>query len=290
MAVKVLLDTDIGSDIDDAVCLAYLLAQPECELAGITTVTGDVVKRAQLASALCKAAGKNIPIYPGISRPLIVPSIQQEVPQAVALSNWEYQKEFPQYQAIEFMRRIIRQNPGEVVLLPIGPQTNIGVLFTIDPEIPALLKGLVIMGGVFNPQIAPTEWNIIGDPHAAAIVYKTPVKIHRSIGLDVTLKVTMPAVAVREKFSRNEILRVVLSFAEVWFRNAQTMVFHDPLAAVTVFDEQVCKFTRGNVNIELKTGQEFGASRWIEDVNGLNETTFEVDVARFFNDYFTVFK
>ena len=58
MSIKVLLDTDIGSDIDDALCLAYLLAQPECELLGITTVTGDVEKRAMLASAQCKVVGE----------------------------------------------------------------------------------------------------------------------------------------------------------------------------------------------------------------------------------------
>ncbi len=57
MPVKVLLDTDIGSDIDDAVCLAYLLAQAECRLLGITTVSGEAGKRAMLASALCKVAG-----------------------------------------------------------------------------------------------------------------------------------------------------------------------------------------------------------------------------------------
>ena len=56
--MKVLLDTDIGSDIDDAICLAYLLAKPECELLGITTVSGEPEKRAMLASAVCKAAGK----------------------------------------------------------------------------------------------------------------------------------------------------------------------------------------------------------------------------------------
>lgn len=56
--MKVLLDTDIGSDIDDAICLAYLLAHPDCDLVGIPTVSGEPVKRAMLASAVCKAAGK----------------------------------------------------------------------------------------------------------------------------------------------------------------------------------------------------------------------------------------
>ena len=72
MATKVILDTDIGSDIDDAICLAYLLAQPRCELLGITTVTGEPNQRAQIASAICKAAGKKVPIYPGVDTPLLI--------------------------------------------------------------------------------------------------------------------------------------------------------------------------------------------------------------------------
>ena len=61
MTIKVLLDTDIGSDIDDAVCLAYLLAQPACELLGITTVSGQPEQRAQIASAICKVAERSVP-------------------------------------------------------------------------------------------------------------------------------------------------------------------------------------------------------------------------------------
>ena len=65
MPIKLLLDTDIGSDIDDAVCLAYLLAQPACDLLGITTVSGEADHRAMLASALCRVAGRDVPIFPG---------------------------------------------------------------------------------------------------------------------------------------------------------------------------------------------------------------------------------
>lgn len=79
MAIKVLLDTDIGSDIDDAVCLAYLLAQPECQLLGITTVSGEAVKRARLASVLCKVAAKLVPIYPGAEAPLLVAQRQADL-------------------------------------------------------------------------------------------------------------------------------------------------------------------------------------------------------------------
>ena len=59
--MKVFLDTDIGTDIDDAVCLAYHLLHPDCDLLGITTVTGEAEKRAMLASAICRRAGRDSP-------------------------------------------------------------------------------------------------------------------------------------------------------------------------------------------------------------------------------------
>src|SRR5512145_3039577 len=155
MTIKLLLDTDIGSDIDDAVCLAYLLANPMCELQGITTVTGEGEKRAQIASALCKVAGKQVPIYVGREEPLL-PGLkwQPKCPQADALSRWPHDVDFPRGQAVEFLRRKIRAYPGEVTLLAIGPLTNVAALFAADAEIPSLLKSLVLMGGVFTNQLA----------------------------------------------------------------------------------------------------------------------------------------
>ena len=202
MATKILLDTDIGSDIDDAVALAYLLAQPECELLGITTVTGEVEKRAMMASALCKVAGRDdVPVYPGADTPLIIEQHQKLAPQAAALDKWPHKTDFPRNQAVDFLRRTIHDQPGEIVLLTIGPLTNAGLLFAIDPEVASLLKGLVMMSGVFGdetPGVGPTEWNAAGDPHATAITYRAPVAPHRSIGLDVTHKVRMDAEHVRK--------------------------------------------------------------------------------------------
>ena len=84
---KVLFDTDIGTDIDDALALAYLLCQPECDLLGVTTVSGDVTARAKLVSAVCKRAGRNLPIYPGCSDCIATPQIEPYVPQDQILSN-----------------------------------------------------------------------------------------------------------------------------------------------------------------------------------------------------------
>ena len=291
MATKVLLDTDIGSDIDDAVCLTYLLAQPECELLGITTVSGEADKRAMLASALCKVAGRDVSIYPGCEQPLLVPSRQPRAPQAVALDRWEHDEDFPSGQAIEFMRQTIRDNPGEVVLLTIGPLTNVALLFKTDPNIPSLLKSLVMMIGAFKGRLVQgdrAEWNAFCDPHAASVVYRTPVRLHRSIGLDVTRQVVMDAGQVRERF-QTRLLRPVLDFAEVWFKKRDVITFHDPLAAATVFDDHICGFERGTVEVELASDRLMGMTLW-EPGGGEagHEVALQVDDERFFDHYFSL--
>lgn len=291
--MKILLDTDIGSDIDDAVCLAYLLAQPECELLGITTVTGEAEKRAQLASVLCKVAGKDIPIFPGAEAPLMRDaSFQAEAPQSEALKRWPHLEKFPKGQAVEFLRQTIRANPGEVTLLTIGPLTNAGLLFKTDPEVAGLLKGFVMMGGLFTNRLAgvgPLEWNAMGDPHATAIVYRTPVQVHRSIGLDVTCQVTMPAEEVNECFTY-PLLQPVKDFAKVWFEHVGGITFHDPLAAVTIFKPEVCNFERGEVEIELTSQNLTGFTFWRPGEKGPHEVALQVNPGMFFDAYFSVFQ
>jgi len=285
--MKVLLDTDIGSDIDDAVCLAYLLAQPTCELLGITTVSGNTIERAKLASVLCKVAGKDVPIYPGTRFPLLVEERQKHVPQAKALPRWDRAETYVENGAIEFLQRTIRENPGEVTLLAIGPLTNVALLFAVDPEIPSLLGGLVMMAGQFFAPDARGEWNIWCDPHAASIVYRTPVKIHKSIGLDVTLKCKMGDAEVKRRFVHPLLLPVV-DFAGAWFEHSSDITFHDPLAAVTLFDENVCTFSRGTITVDA-VSTDPAETRFVEQADGPNEAASEVDVPWFFERYFTVF-
>lgn len=291
MAIKLLLDTDIGSDIDDAVCLAYLLAQPQCELLGITTVTGEAVKRAQMASALCRLAGRRVPIYPGAENPLLIAQRQPQAQQAVALTRWKHDQRFPMNEAVDFLRRTIRKHPGEITLLTIGPLTNIGLLFALDPDIPRLLRQIVLMCGVFTegPDRGLLEWNAMLDPHATAMVYRAPVKVHRSIGLDVTLQVKMPADDVRARFTHT-LLRPVLDFAEVWFKTADQITFHDPLAAATIFDPRICRFQRGAVAVEMENAEQRGRTVWQPGApKGRHAVAAQVDAPRFFRHYFSVF-
>ena len=297
MTTKVLLDTDIGTDIDDAVCLAYLLANPDCELMGITTVSAEPVKRAQLASVLCKVAGQEIPIFPGTEKPLLVPLLIKEAKQASALAKWDHDEKFPEGQAIHFMRETIRSHPGEIVLLTIGPLTNIALLFAMDPEIPSLLKSLVMMCGVFTnrlPKVGPREYNAICDPHATAIVYQQSINSHRSVGLDVTCQVVMDAQEVKRRF-QSPLLAPVLDFADVWFEQVNHIIFHDPLAGATIFDNSICQFKKGLVEVELTSDKVMGMTHWTrqewlpKDKAPRHEMALKVDPERFYHHYFSFF-
>jgi purine nucleosidase len=290
LMTKVLLDTDIGTDVDDAVCLAYLLSHPECELLGITTVTGEPEKRASLASVLCQAAGRDIPIYPGAGNPMQGEQRQSIAQQAAALPRWPHETHFPMNQAVDFLANTIRSYPGQVTLLTIGPLTNVAMLFSAYPDVAALLEGLVIMGGSFGqdlPANKQVEWNIAGDPLASEIIYSAAVRLHRSIGLNVTQQVVMPAEQVRERFTA-PLLRPVLDMAEIWFAGFYpSITFHDPLAAATIFDDDLCSYQQGTVSVEDVDGH----ARTIWQPGGPDaphQVAVTVDVDRYYQHFFSV--
>jgi inosine-uridine nucleoside N-ribohydrolase len=289
---KVLLDTDIGTDVDDAVCLAYLLCHPDCELLGITTVTGETEKRASLASVLCRAAGKDIPIYPGADLPMQGEQRQPIAQQASALPRWPHQTEFPLNQAVDFLANTIRTFPHEVTLLSIAPLTNMGLLFSTYPDVAELLAGFVMMGGNFDEagaEAGRVEWNVMGDPRASEITYNAPVRLHRSLGLNVTQQVMMSAADVRQKFTA-PLLRPVMDMAEIWFAQFYPFItFHDPLAAATTFEPDLCSYQQGTVRVD--TIETPGKTIWQPDPgrsHAPHQVAMTVDVDRYFDHFFSV--
>lgn len=287
---KVLLDTDIGTDVDDAVALAYLLTHPDCELLGITTVTGEAEKRAALASVMCRAAGKDIPIYPGAGHPMQGEQRQPKAQQAAALPGWPHEANFPMNQAIDFLADTIRAHPGEVTLLTIGPLTNAGMLFSTYPDVTELLAGLVMMGGNFDetgPEAGRVEWNVASDLDASALTYKAPIRLHRSLGLNVTQKVMMSAEDVRKKFTA-PLLRPVLDMAEIWFAGFYPFItYHDPLAAATIFEPDLCSYQQGIVTLD-NTDQP-GKTIWQPGgPDAPHQVAMTVDVDRYFEHFFNI--
>jgi inosine-uridine nucleoside N-ribohydrolase len=287
-----LLDTDIGNDIDDAICLAYLLAQPRCELLGITTVTAAPDVRARLASVLCRNAGRDVPIHPGAADPVVGPPVQESPPQAVVLDRWEHDTSFPPEPAVDFLRSTIRAHPGEVTLLTIGPLTNVALLFAADPAIPSLLDSLVSMGGSYGTESEEAEWNLHCDPHAAAQVFGTstfgePGLVHRAIGLNVTTRVRMPGDEFMQR-CETPALRPVADMAQSWFGDRSEVVFHDPLAAATIFEQDVCSFAAGKVIVDSSPGPLAGSTMWEPKPGGRHQIAVDVRPDAFIEHYFDV--
>ncbi|NJL55871.1 nucleoside hydrolase [bacterium] len=292
MVDEVLLDTDIGGDIDDALALAYLLKQPQCELLGITTVGGEPEKRAMLASALCHSVDRaEVPIHVGASAPLLVPERQTHAYQSEALSDqWTHRTFNKRNTAIEFLRDTIRAHPGEITLLTIGPLTNIGLLFALDPDIPALLKGLMMMGGCFSAKENDEEFNIICDPHAAAKIFAAPLEL-TSVGFDVTQQCRLDAAECHHRFTQGgKSLAFVAAMAEVFFRyEVPEIFFHDPLPTALIFEPSLCQTKACRIGVDLMNKQTLGRTRPITETDSIpHRVACSVEVTKFFEHYFSV--
>lgn len=288
--IPVLLDTDIGNDIDDAVALAYLLKQPRCELVGITTVTGAVNERSALADAVCRAAGRtDVPVHSGAGPVLLHGPGQPTVHQYGVLKGRPHRSDWPPNTAIEFMRKTIRKRPGEITLLSIGPLTNVALLFATDPEVPGMLKDFVSMAGVFYDNPNPREWNCLVDPVATAMAFAHPFPRQVLIGLDVTMQCRMPMEEVRRRFTKPP-LDFVATMAEVWFKGERKEItYHDPLAAAVVFKPELCGFEEGEVEVDPGPGPNEGRTKFTAKPGGRHRPARKVDPAAFFEEYFSVF-
>jgi inosine-uridine nucleoside N-ribohydrolase len=182
----VILDTDIGDDIDDAFALALVLRSPELELLGVTTTFGDTELRAQLLDRYLKAVGRTgIPVAAGSRTPASNAFTQK--PYALQLQNRSDAHTFIHPNAVDFLFEQIRAHPGEITLIAIGPLFNIQAAIARDPETFRNLKRVVIMGGSIyrgydgehgEKHSPPSpEWNIFCDPAGARALFASGVPV-----------------------------------------------------------------------------------------------------------------
>ena len=283
--LKVLLDTDIGGDIDDAICLAYLLKEPQCDLIGITTVSGQSEIRAEIADAICKVAGKTIPIVAGMDTTLQPIPIYPTPDGANALKNWEY-SDFAKGDAPKFLYEKIKSFPHEITLIGIGNMTNIAAMFQRYPDAPRLLKGLYVMNGYFGKKPLPDahyNWNSWADPLASKIVFNTPVDIHRVMPLEVTRQLTSKAEKAKDLLYMNtNLVKCIFDFGHAWLESSHTLTLHDPLAAISVFYPDICGYRRGTVQVEVKKQAKLGTTKFTSDKNGIIEIATSVNKNRFY--------
>lgn len=199
--IRVVIDCDTG--VDDAMAVLYGLLSPNVDVVGLTCVWGNTSVENATANTLRLLEIANrprIPVAMGAARPLIGP----EPKFAGGVHGLDGQGNTnlppPQLEAIgetaaELIVRLGREQPGELVLVPTGPLTNVAIALAMEPGIARLYREVVLMGGAFlTPGNASRfgEANIWHDPEAAQMVFEAGWPI-TAVGLDVTHKTMLSA-------------------------------------------------------------------------------------------------
>ncbi|KAK7966327.1 uncharacterized protein PG986_000604 [Apiospora aurea] len=290
--IKVIVDTDIGTDPDDGLALAYLALHPRCNLLGVTIVTGDVQKRAAVAQVLLRACGPKaaeIPIHCGRRDPILEGEGQPHCQQYSDIQKEAHVLNRLENTAVDFMRRTIHENLNEVVLLTIGPLSNLGLLFALEPEIASATRGVVSMAGKFLPAgDRHKEWNISVDRTAAGMVLGARRPSHRFVGLDVTRQVmwTKDDYLKFEGRVQGPLKPVLHKLSRWWLGIKPRMTFHDPLAAAVIFEPDLCKWKSGRVVIDPRNAMV----TFTESEGGPDLIASEVDADAFFKHYLEILK
>jgi purine nucleosidase len=238
--IPIILDTDIGTDIDDAFALALIMNSPELELVGVTTVAGDTQARARLAAKMLWEAGghwRRVPVYAG----------ESGKPQPIDQTRWASGFSSPSLHlsgAVGFMRAQIERRPGQLSVVAIGELTNVAALLKSEPSIGGKIKRIVLMGGSVERGYAPNskpepEWNIKSTPEAAQTVFTSGVPLLMA-PLDVTAMLHLDAAGRRRVFTHLTPLTNALTILyHLW--GIETPILYDPMAVALLIDPGICE-------------------------------------------------
>ena len=251
---KVIIDTDIGDDIDDAFAVALALRSPELQILGITTTFGDTETRAKLLDRFLAEAGRpDIPVAAGTPTPP-----KSTLTQRRYAENNHFAK--PSHSvAVAFLLDQIRRSPGQITLIAIGPLMNVGAAIDKDPGTFRKLKRLILMGGSihrgygdlgFGPPTPPQpEWNILNDIPSAQKLFASGVPLF-----------VMPLDATQLKF--DEVKRAFLFSQGTPLTDALTLLYHqwgqqtptlfDPMTIAFLVNPSLCPVQPIHIRVDEK--------------------------------------
>lgn len=245
---KIIIDTDPG--IDDAMAVLFACLSPDIELVGLTSIFGNVTTdvATRNAKALVEMAQLDVPVARGADAPVQQPA----KPVAWDVHGREGFGDVapitPAGQpvdetAAEFICRTVSENPGEIVLCPVGPLTNLARALELDPSIAAKVKSVTVMGGSLDAggNITPTsEANVWQDPHAADVVFAAGWDV-TMVGLDVTHQIKCSPEHFAHLVSPAPVLGGFLNQAAQFYFEFHRRVdgfdgcyMHDPSAVISV--------------------------------------------------------
>ncbi len=251
---KIIIDTDIGDDVDDAFAVALALRSPELQILGIATTFGDTETRAKLLDRLLGEAGRpDIPVATGTPTQTTGLFTQRRYAEGGHFARASHPK------AVDFILDQIRRYPGQITLVAIGPLMNVGALIDKDPETFRKLRRVVLMGGSIDrsygdlgyskPRGPEAEWNIKNDIPSAQKLFASGVPIFM-----------MPLDSTQLKL--DEVKRAVLFQAGTPLTDALTLLYHewgqetptlfDVMTIVYILNPQLCPVKPMHIRVDEK--------------------------------------
>ncbi len=277
MKRRIVLDTDMGTDVDDALCLALALASPEVELVAVTHVSRDTHFRAKISRKLLDLAGRpDVPVFAGAIDP-----IASDVGRFVWFGNEgkgilgdEDVPSVEEEPAVDALLRLFGAEPG-LELVAVGPMTNVALALQRDASFAGRVKQLTIMGGhireiAYGDRVLPwgVDYNLCSDAEASVEVLRAGIPTRLVTG-DVTLRTWLTRRG-RDEIAADSspLLDVLVAAIDEWtpimyrifgggdasLPDANVAFLHDPLALACVFDESFCTFEDLKIEPRIDAG------------------------------------
>ena len=252
---KIIIDTDIGDDIDDAFAMALALKSPELQVLGMISDFGDTPMRSRMLDRLLADTGhKDIPVATGIASSANLAGFSQR-----RYAEGAPAKTHPA--GVDFLLEQIRRHPGEITLVAIGPSPNLGAAIDKDPATFRKLKRIVMMGGSINPvsdgfgDATPPhpEWNIKNDIGAAQKIFTSGVPLF-VMPLDSTIGLKLDEIRRNILFSRGTAMTDMLAVTYhqwVYGTHGQvTPTLFDPMTLAYLVKPSLCPVTPLRVRVD----------------------------------------
>jgi purine nucleosidase/pyrimidine-specific ribonucleoside hydrolase len=272
---RVLLDTDIGDDIDDALALGLILACPELELVGVTTVFGNTVARARQARTILAAAGRpEIPVAAGCGAGMTTRPPEQGGRRAYLeghLPNqdpscWPEERlpALDRRHGVDLIVDAIMAGDGDIIPITIGAMTNLAMALVKEPRLAAKIPKIAVMAGEFRAY--HIEWNIRCDPEAAAIVTRSGIPIDWTPFYIGEAARFAPEHFARLDASRSPLARQLVASIKAWQQGGTHLPWmFDPMSVATIVRPELCTWRTGLVDVELAGSGTYGCTTFAKD-------------------------
>jgi inosine-uridine nucleoside N-ribohydrolase len=255
---KIIIDADIGDDIDDAFAVGLALSSPEFQVLGFSASFGDTPTRAKMLDRMLGELGHgDIPVVQGVPANVNLNAFtQRRYAESGAFARASH------LNSVDFILEQARKYPGQVTLVAIGPLPNVGAAIDKDLASFRKLKRVVIMGGsirtmtdpygVAQPIAPHPEWNIKNDIASAQKLFNAGVPL-QVLPLDSTANLKLHEVARTALFAHGSMLTNIL--AGLYYEwsaatRSPTPVLYDPMTLASMLDPSLCPLTPMHITVD----------------------------------------